>query len=287
MRGREAPPRPPLSPLPRPFPPGPPCPAPLLVPVPALGPPLPPARQRASRLLSPLPPSLSVSLTPSAMAAAAAEQQQFYLLLGNLLSPDNVVRKQAEVTEFVARTPRPGRRADPVPLRPPRRASLAPPRRRRPGPEGGGRAVHVGGGRQLPAEPGGPSGARSRGNGARSSHTRAAAPGALPPPRWGSRAWGGCGPWGGPWGFPRPFPACSPWDAPHTRAAAWPVTPTSPRPLLAPLCPSPARLFKRVSAPSPSFHFFLFRPLSRLAPSTRSGVAHLPPTCEVTCGACF
>ncbi|GAB1299187.1 Importin-5 [Apodemus speciosus] len=30
------------------------------------------------------------------MAAAAAEQQQFYLLLGNLLSPDNVVRKQAE-----------------------------------------------------------------------------------------------------------------------------------------------------------------------------------------------
>uniref|UniRef100_C9JZ53 Importin 5 n=1 Tax=Homo sapiens TaxID=9606 RepID=C9JZ53_HUMAN len=31
------------------------------------------------------------------MAAAAAEQQQFYLLLGNLLSPDNVVRKQAEV----------------------------------------------------------------------------------------------------------------------------------------------------------------------------------------------
>ncbi|XP_077014669.1 importin-5 isoform X1 [Tamandua tetradactyla] len=36
--------------------------------------------------------------TISAMAAAAAEQQQFYLLLGNLLSPDNVVRKQAEET---------------------------------------------------------------------------------------------------------------------------------------------------------------------------------------------
>lgn len=36
------------------------------------------------------------------MAAAAAEQQQFYLLLGNLLSPDNVVRKQAEVTELAA-----------------------------------------------------------------------------------------------------------------------------------------------------------------------------------------
>ncbi|KAI5141125.1 Importin-5 [Manis pentadactyla] len=32
------------------------------------------------------------------MAATAAEQQQFYLLLGNLLSPDNVVRKQAEET---------------------------------------------------------------------------------------------------------------------------------------------------------------------------------------------
>ncbi|XP_062957947.1 importin-5 [Cynocephalus volans] len=32
------------------------------------------------------------------MAVAAAEQQQFYLLLGNLLSPDNVVRKQAEET---------------------------------------------------------------------------------------------------------------------------------------------------------------------------------------------
>ncbi|KAF7252792.1 Importin-5 [Varanus komodoensis] len=31
-------------------------------------------------------------------AAAEQEQQQFYLLLGNLLSPDNVVRKQAEET---------------------------------------------------------------------------------------------------------------------------------------------------------------------------------------------
>lgn len=36
------------------------------------------------------------------MAATAAEQQQFYLLLGNLLSPDNVVRKQAEVSELAA-----------------------------------------------------------------------------------------------------------------------------------------------------------------------------------------
>uniref|UniRef100_A0A8C8ZQD9 Importin 5 n=1 Tax=Prolemur simus TaxID=1328070 RepID=A0A8C8ZQD9_PROSS len=38
--------------------------------------------------------------TISAMAAAAAEQQQFYLLLGNLLSPDNVIRKQAETNIF-------------------------------------------------------------------------------------------------------------------------------------------------------------------------------------------
>jgi len=28
----------------------------------------------------------------------AAEQQQFYLLLGNLMSPDNNVRKQSEVS---------------------------------------------------------------------------------------------------------------------------------------------------------------------------------------------
>uniref|UniRef100_A0A493TGB9 Uncharacterized protein n=1 Tax=Anas platyrhynchos platyrhynchos TaxID=8840 RepID=A0A493TGB9_ANAPP len=34
---------------------------------------------------------------PCAMAAAEQEQQHFYLLLGNLLSPDNAVRKQAEV----------------------------------------------------------------------------------------------------------------------------------------------------------------------------------------------
>ncbi|KAB0372662.1 hypothetical protein FD755_015415 [Muntiacus reevesi] len=39
----------------------------------------------------------SLSKLRDAMAAAAAEQQQFYLLLGNLLSPDNVVRKQAEM----------------------------------------------------------------------------------------------------------------------------------------------------------------------------------------------
>uniref|UniRef100_A0A8C8B4B9 Uncharacterized protein n=1 Tax=Otus sunia TaxID=257818 RepID=A0A8C8B4B9_9STRI len=39
----------------------------------------------------------------AAMAAAAEqEQQQFYLLLGNLLSPDNAVRKQAEVTGRVS-----------------------------------------------------------------------------------------------------------------------------------------------------------------------------------------
>ncbi|KAJ8787277.1 hypothetical protein J1605_005863 [Eschrichtius robustus] len=51
------------------------------------------------------------------MAAAAAEQQQFYLLLGNLLSPDNVVRKQAEVTEIAPpapdSAPRPARRPFP------------------------------------------------------------------------------------------------------------------------------------------------------------------------------
>lgn len=53
----------PSSPFPfaPPFPARPPSPKPLLVPVPALGPPppLPPARQRASQRLSPLPPSLS------------------------------------------------------------------------------------------------------------------------------------------------------------------------------------------------------------------------------------
>lgn len=30
-----------------------------------------------------------------------AEQQQFYLLLGNLMSPDNNVRKQSEVSEGI------------------------------------------------------------------------------------------------------------------------------------------------------------------------------------------
>uniref|UniRef100_A0A2K5MXM0 Importin 5 n=1 Tax=Cercocebus atys TaxID=9531 RepID=A0A2K5MXM0_CERAT len=53
----------------------------------------------STRLTAPVSPP-SFSLTPSAMAAAAAEQQQFYLLLGNLLSPDNVVRKQAETDMF-------------------------------------------------------------------------------------------------------------------------------------------------------------------------------------------
>nr|XP_028584102.1 importin-5 [Podarcis muralis] len=44
-------------------------------------------------------PGWPLSLSQAAMAAAAEqEQQQFYLLLGNLLSPDNVVRKQAEET---------------------------------------------------------------------------------------------------------------------------------------------------------------------------------------------
>lgn len=72
------------------------------------------------------------------MAAAAAEQQQFYLLLGNLLSPDNVVRKQAEVTELVSLAGAPT-------LSPtsPRRALAAQRRRRRPARTGVGRAAHV------------------------------------------------------------------------------------------------------------------------------------------------
>lgn len=77
------------------------------------------------------------------MAAAAAEQQQFYLLLGNLLSPDNVVRKQAEVTELAApdSAPEPARRPFPA-------AAAAPPGlgssavAAQAGP-GGGRAAHV------------------------------------------------------------------------------------------------------------------------------------------------
>lgn len=39
------------------------------------------------------PSSAGFFLEPTAMA----EQQQFYLLLGNLMSPDNNVRKQSEV----------------------------------------------------------------------------------------------------------------------------------------------------------------------------------------------
>ena len=108
VRGHEAPPRPPLSPLPRPFwPAPPPRPPPQSRAEAGAGPragpaPAPPAGPPA-RLTAPVsPPSFSLSLTPSAMAAAAAEQQQFYLLLGNLLSPDNVVRKQAEVTKRAA-----------------------------------------------------------------------------------------------------------------------------------------------------------------------------------------
>lgn len=55
----------------------------------------------------------------AAMAAAAEqEQQQFYLLLGNLLSPDNAVRKQAEVTG-----PRAGLSASPGPAAAAPRAS--------------------------------------------------------------------------------------------------------------------------------------------------------------------
>lgn len=59
----------------------------------------PPAR------LPPSPPARLASRASAAMAAAAAaeqEQQQFCLLLSNLLSPDNAVRKQAEVSRAVA-----------------------------------------------------------------------------------------------------------------------------------------------------------------------------------------
>lgn len=77
--------------------------------MPAAPPPLPPPRLgwQRGRLPPPLPARLPVPARPAslsfpfaAMAATAAEQeqQQFYLLLGNLLSPDNAVRKQAEVT---------------------------------------------------------------------------------------------------------------------------------------------------------------------------------------------
>uniref|UniRef100_A0ABI7YGZ0 Importin N-terminal domain-containing protein n=1 Tax=Felis catus TaxID=9685 RepID=A0ABI7YGZ0_FELCA len=95
--------------------PAPSSPFPFAPPFPARHPPPPPAPRRgwcrSPRWARPHPsrrpasaphgcclPSLLLSHTPSAMAAAAAEQQQFYLLLGNLLSPDNVVRKQAEET---------------------------------------------------------------------------------------------------------------------------------------------------------------------------------------------
>uniref|UniRef100_H3B692 Importin-5 n=1 Tax=Latimeria chalumnae TaxID=7897 RepID=H3B692_LATCH len=40
----------------------------------------------------------SKRLSVSSLAAMAAEQQQFYALLGNLMSPDNSIRKQAEET---------------------------------------------------------------------------------------------------------------------------------------------------------------------------------------------
>lgn len=61
-------------------------------------------------------PARLAPLSSAAMAVAAEqEQQQFYLLLGNLLSPDNVVRKQAEVSDS-----RGSRYARPL-LRPPPR----------------------------------------------------------------------------------------------------------------------------------------------------------------------
>lgn len=80
------------------------------------------------------PSSLSFPLA----AMAATEQEQFYALLGNLLSPDNAVRKQAEVT-------------GPPRQRPPRRpVRAAGPRWR-----AGGREEGREGGREAagPAEP--------------------------------------------------------------------------------------------------------------------------------------
>lgn len=61
-------------------------------------------RWRRGRLSPPRLPRLPVPARPASLSfpfaamAATAEQEQFYLLLGNLLSPDNAVRKQAEVT---------------------------------------------------------------------------------------------------------------------------------------------------------------------------------------------
>lgn len=46
---------------------------------------------------------LSLDLT------AMAEQQQFYILLGNLMSPDNNVRKHSEVREYNIAVYQPGR----------------------------------------------------------------------------------------------------------------------------------------------------------------------------------
>lgn len=55
-------------------------------------------RQAALRPALSVAPSLSRSLPVCGAADMAAEQQQFYLLLQNLLSPDNGTRKQAEVS---------------------------------------------------------------------------------------------------------------------------------------------------------------------------------------------
>ncbi|KAK2541350.1 Ipo5 [Columba guinea] len=61
-------------------------------------------RWRRGRLSPPRLPRLPVPARPASLPfpfaamAATAEQEQFYLLLGNLLSPDNAVRKQAEET---------------------------------------------------------------------------------------------------------------------------------------------------------------------------------------------
>lgn len=54
----------------------------------------------AGFILAP-PSSAGFFLDPTAMA----EQQQFYLLLGNLMSPDNIIRKQSEVGAVLSNPP--------------------------------------------------------------------------------------------------------------------------------------------------------------------------------------
>lgn len=286
VRGREAPPCPPLSPLPRPFPPGPPAPRSCWCRSSRWARPR-PSRRPASAPHGSCLPSLLLSLTPSAMAAGAAEQQQFYLLLGNLLSPDNVVRKQAEVTELAPPGPR---------LRAPAGAPIlpaTPPAGPWPLSRGGaGRA-----GRAAAAQPTcesavgsqrcppGPSGPCSRGASclpvAARAHVR---PLLTSCPRPDGEAGRRGGVWGvgrAP-GLPSPLSRFIPLGASPGLPAAVPPCPAlwSPKPWLLPdpsplllSCPSllthrlplasPSLPIEMCLAFSPSFHLFTFSPLSR------------------------